>query len=69
MLYDKIALALAVYPMLLFYLTFFTAPMAIFVAIRYWKAPASILPRTRIRSVIAIVRYFRLRAGSRCLRS
>ena len=54
-LYDKIALALAVYPMLLFYLTIFTAPMAIFVAIRYWKAPASILPRTRVRSVIAIV--------------
>ena len=24
-------------------------------AIRYWKAPPSILPRTRVRSVIAIV--------------
>jgi hypothetical protein len=54
-LYDKIALALALYPMLLFYLTFFTAPMAIFVAIRYWKAPSSILPRTRVRFVIALV--------------
>ena len=54
-LYDRIALALALYPILIFYLTIVTAPAAIFVAIRYWKAPASIPPRTRIRSVIAIV--------------
>ncbi|MBU6410819.1 MAG: hypothetical protein KGR98_10580 [Verrucomicrobia bacterium] len=54
-LYDSIALALAILPMLIFYFTLVTAPMALFVAIRYWKAPRSILHRTRIRAVAAIV--------------
>lgn len=54
-LYDGIALALAVYPMIIFYFTIFTAPMALFVAIRYWKAPQSILRRTKIRFVAAII--------------
>lgn len=52
--YDSIALALAIYPMLIFYFTIFTAPMALYVAIRYWKAPQSILRRTRVRAVAAI---------------
>jgi hypothetical protein len=54
-LYDSIALGLAVVPMLLFYVTFLTAPMALYVAIRYWKAPRSIVHRTRIRLVLAMV--------------
>jgi hypothetical protein len=54
-LYDNIALVLAVYPLLIFYLTIFTSPMALYIAIRYWKAPQSILRRTRIRAIAAIV--------------
>lgn len=54
-LYDSIALSLAVYPMLIFYFTLITAPMTLLVAIRYWKAPPSILRRTKIRYVMAII--------------
>ncbi len=54
-LYDSIALSLAIVPMLIFYFTAITAPMALYVAIRYWNAPPSILRRSRIRYVVAIV--------------
>jgi hypothetical protein len=54
-LYDSIALALAVYPLLIFYFTLITAPMSLFVAIRYWKAPQGILRRTKIRFIAAIL--------------
>jgi hypothetical protein len=57
-LYDSIALALAVYPLVivvLYYFTFVTAPMSLYVAIRYWNAPQGILRRTKIRFIIAIV--------------
>ncbi len=54
-LYDGIALSLAILPMLIFYFTVVTAPMALFVAIRYWNAPRSIVGRTRIRFVLAIL--------------
>src|SRR5438552_1543936 len=54
-LYDSIALALAVAPMLIFYLTFITAPAALFVAFRYWNAPRSIVHRSRIRLVLAMI--------------
>jgi len=54
-LYDSIALSLAVYPLLIFYFTLVTAPVALFVAIRYWNAPRSIIRRTRIRYIVAIV--------------
>ncbi len=54
-LHDGIALSLAIFPMLIFYFTIITAPMALFIAIRYWKTPQSILRRTKIRFVAAIV--------------
>lgn len=54
-LYDNIALALAIYPMLIFYFTLVTAPMALFVVIRYWRSPQSILHRTKIRYIAAAV--------------
>ena len=56
-LYDSIALGLAVVPMLppIIYVTFLTAPIALYVAIRYWKAPRSIVHRTRVRLVLAII--------------
>jgi hypothetical protein len=54
-LYDSIALALSLAPLIIFYFTLITAPMTLFVAIRYWKAPLSILRRSRFRFVIAII--------------
>ncbi len=54
-LHDRIALALAVYPLLIFYFTLLTAPIALFIAVRYWNAPTSILRRTKARFVAAIV--------------
>ena len=54
-LYDSIAIALALAPLLIFYFTIITAPMTLYVAIRYWKAPMSILRRSKFRFVIAII--------------
>jgi len=57
-LYDSIALSLAVLPVAivpLIYFTFITAPASLFVALRYWNAPRSIVHRTRIRLVLAII--------------
>jgi len=53
-LYDSIALSLSILPMLIFYATFITAPIAIYMSIRYWNAPRSIITRTRWRFVAAI---------------
>jgi len=53
--YDSIALALAIYPILMFFLTIVTAPVTLYVAIRYWNAPQSIVRRSRVRFVLAIV--------------
>ena len=55
MRYDNIALGLVVLPMLIFYFTIITAPMALFVAIRYWKAPRSLVQRSRLRFVLAVL--------------
>lgn len=54
-LYDSIALALTLYPLLCFYPAFICAPIAVFVIIRYWKAPLSIVHRTKIRFIIASI--------------
>ncbi|MEW6159846.1 MAG: hypothetical protein AB1813_20635 [Verrucomicrobiota bacterium] len=54
-LWDNCALGTAVLPILMWPITFVTAPMSIFMAIRYWKAPLSLIPRTRIRFVLAII--------------
>ncbi|SRR5579864_1679624 len=55
-LYDSIALAMATFPFLmLFWPSIVGAPVAIFMSIRYWKAPGSILPRTKIRFLVAIL--------------
>ena len=54
-LYDTIALALAIIPMLMVWPTIITAPLAIFMAIRYWNAPTSILPRTKARLISAMI--------------
>lgn len=53
--YDSIALALATWPMVLFlYPSILTAPVAIYVALRYWRKPLSIVGRNRWRFVLAI---------------
>lgn len=54
-LYDSLALSVAVLPMLIFYLTIFTAPVALWLAIRHWKTPLSLFPRNRWRFVLAIL--------------
>lgn len=54
-LYDSLALSLAVLPILFFPVTVFTAPIAIYIAIRHWKKPGSILPRYRFRFALAII--------------
>ena len=55
MLYDQIALALAVLPLLIFYVTLITAPISLYIALRYWKSPRSIVHTTKWRFVVAIV--------------
>lgn len=54
-LHDSVALSVAVLPMLVFYFTLVTAPLAVFLAVRHWNSPTSLLPRTKIRFVAAIV--------------
>jgi hypothetical protein len=53
--YDNIALSLVFFPMILFYVTFITAPIAIIVAVRHWNSPPSMIHRTKTRYVVAII--------------
>ena len=54
-LYDSLALALALVPILTIYFTIITAPATIFVVIRYWKAPGSVVGRNKWRLVVAFI--------------
>ena len=54
-LWDGVALLLAVVPILFWPVTLFTAPAAIFVVLKYWRRPPGILPRTRVRFVLALL--------------
>lgn len=56
-LYDKIAFYLAIIPFTLFlwFMTVITAPATIFIVIRYWKAPNSIVSGSRFRYITALV--------------
>jgi hypothetical protein len=54
--HDKIALVLAVLPIIIFYLTVITAPIALFYSIKHWNSPASVVPnRPKATLSIAIV--------------
>lgn len=54
--YDNVALALAIFPMLIFYFTILTAPLVIYMAIRYWNAPLGIVHRNgKVRYIIALI--------------
>jgi uncharacterized paraquat-inducible protein A len=52
-MYDSMALALSTFPMLLFWPALVGAPWALFIVLRRWNAPSSIVPRTKIRFVLA----------------
>jgi hypothetical protein len=52
-MYDSIALLLATVPSLIVWPAFFTAPAALYFVVRYWRAPSSPVPRTRIRYYLA----------------
>jgi hypothetical protein len=54
-LYDSIALATALLPVLMWFLTIITAPLAIFMTIRYWRSPLSIVPRSKVRFILAFI--------------
>ncbi len=54
-LYDSVALALATLPALLVYPPIVTAPISIYLSIRYWKKPSSIVPRGKWRFVAALL--------------
>jgi hypothetical protein len=54
-LYDNVAFAVAVGPFFLIWPTLITAPMAIFLSIRYWNAPSSIVKRTKVRFILAVL--------------
>jgi len=53
-LWDQIALSVAVLPMLIFYVTLVTAPIAIILGIRHWNTPGSLVRSSRWRFVVAI---------------
>jgi hypothetical protein len=55
-LYDKIAMALTLYPLLLLftaYFTFMTAPAGLYLVIRYWNKQETVIPRSKARFIIA----------------
>jgi len=52
-LYDNIALATAILPALLVFPTILSAPVTLYLVIRYWSAPSSILPRSKVRFMVA----------------
>jgi len=52
-LHDSIALALTIYPALMFWPIVITAPLALYWTVHHWKSPRSVLPRTRIRFYLA----------------
>lgn len=54
-LHDSIALSTALLPLLIWPVTLLTAPTAFFLAIYAWRKPTSILPRTKIRLIAALL--------------
>lgn len=54
-LYDNLALATAVYPLIFIWTTLIGAPIALYLSIRYWNAPSSVIPRSKWRFIVAIV--------------
>mgnify|MGYP001819130084 FL=1 len=53
--YDTIALLVATGSILLYWFSILTAPFVIYLTIRHWNSPSSIIPRTKIRFVLAFI--------------
>lgn len=53
--YDTLALHLATWPIITFWLPMFTAPAALYVIIRHWNEPMSILPRGHWRRWLVVL--------------
>lgn len=51
--YDTIALLVSIVSMVFIWFTILTAPTVLFITIRYWNAPNSIIPRSKIRFILA----------------
>jgi len=55
LLYDGTALRLALLPMITVWLTIITAPITIYLSIRHWNSPMSVIRRTKVRFILAVV--------------
>lgn len=53
--YDSVALMVATVSILIYWFTIFTAPIVIYLTVRHWNTPSSIIPRTKIRFIVAFV--------------
>jgi len=52
-MYDSMSLALATFPFLLIWPALIGAPWSLFIVVTRWNAPSSVVPRTKIRFIIA----------------
>jgi hypothetical protein len=52
-MYDNMALALATLPALLIWPALIGAPWSLFLVVTRWNAPSSVVPRTKIRFILA----------------
>ena len=53
--YDTIALLFATVSLIFYWFTILTAPLVIYLTVRHWNSPSSIIPRTKIRFVLAFI--------------
>jgi hypothetical protein len=55
-LYDNMAMSLSILALVppVIYFSWLVAPAAIYVSVRHWNSPSSIVPRTKIRFVVAM---------------
>ena len=53
--HDTIALMVATVPILFYFITLFTAPLAIYLAVKHWNTPCGIIRRTRVRFILAFL--------------
>ena len=53
--YDTIALSVATVSILIYWFSLFTAPFVIYLTVRHWNSPSSIIPRTKIRFGLAFI--------------
>lgn len=53
--YDSIALFVATASIFIYWFAIFTAPLVMYLTIRHWNSPSSVIPRTKIRFVLAFI--------------